>query len=67
MNPPTTTQVVVRLLIVVIRGLEEEKSVHQHRGRRIVVAFTFASALLVPVISAGAQAPTNKHPLTTRK
>jgi hyperosmotically inducible protein len=29
---------------------------YQHRGRRIVVAFTLASALLVPVISA-AQAP----------
>jgi hyperosmotically inducible protein len=34
---------------------------HQHRGRRIVVAFTFASALLVPVISAGAQAPADKQ------
>jgi hyperosmotically inducible periplasmic protein len=30
---------------------------YQHRGRRIVVAFTLASALLVPVVSAGAQAP----------
>ncbi len=34
---------------------------HQHRGRRIVVAFTLASALLVPVISAGAQAPVDKQ------
>jgi hyperosmotically inducible periplasmic protein len=33
---------------------------HQHRGRRIVVAFTLASALLVP-ISAGAQAPADKQ------
>ena len=30
---------------------------YQHRGRRIVVAFTLASALLVPVTPAGAQAP----------
>jgi hyperosmotically inducible periplasmic protein len=34
---------------------------YQHRGRRIVVAFTLASALLVPVISAGAQAPADKQ------
>jgi hypothetical protein len=44
-------------IVVVIRCLEEEKCMYQHRGRRIVVAFTLASALLVPVISAGAQAP----------
>jgi hyperosmotically inducible protein len=34
---------------------------YQHRGRRIVVAFTLASALLVAVISAGAQAPADKQ------
>jgi hyperosmotically inducible periplasmic protein len=34
---------------------------YQHRGRRIVVAFALASALLVPVISAGAQAPADKQ------
>jgi hyperosmotically inducible protein len=34
---------------------------YQHRGRRIVVAFTLASALLVPVISAGGQAPADKQ------
>jgi hyperosmotically inducible periplasmic protein len=34
---------------------------HQYRGRRIIVAFTLASALLVPVISAGAQAPADKQ------
>jgi hyperosmotically inducible periplasmic protein len=61
MNPPTTSQVVIWLLIVVIRCLEEEKCMYQHRGRRIVVAFSLASALLVPVISAGAQAPADKQ------
>jgi hyperosmotically inducible protein len=61
MNPTNTSQVVVRLLIVVIRCLEEEKCMYQHRGRRIVVAFTLASALLVPGISAGAQAPADKQ------
>jgi hyperosmotically inducible periplasmic protein len=34
---------------------------YQHRGRRIVVAFSLASALLVPVISAGGQAPADKQ------
>jgi hyperosmotically inducible periplasmic protein len=34
---------------------------YQHRGRRIVVAFTLASALVVPVISAGGQAPADKQ------
>ena len=30
---------------------------HQHRGRRLVAAFAVASALLLPVRSAGAQQP----------
>jgi hyperosmotically inducible periplasmic protein len=67
MNPPTTSQVVIWLLIVVIRCLEEEKCMYQHRGRRIVVAFSLASALLVPVISAGAQAPAKQTPADNTK
>src|SRR4029453_5482910 len=61
MNPPNHLACGRRLLIVVIRCLEEEKCMHQHRRRRIVVAFTLASALLVPVITAGAQAPADKQ------
>jgi len=39
---------------------------HQHRGRRIAVAFTIAGALLVPVFSAGAQTPPDNTKVNKR-
>jgi hyperosmotically inducible protein len=39
---------------------------HQHRGRRVVVAFAVASALLIPVFSAGAQTPPDNTKVNKR-
>ena len=57
--------VVVGLLIVVIRRRRGEVYVSAS-CRRIVVAFTLASALLVPVISAGAQTPADNTKVNKR-
>jgi hypothetical protein len=56
-NPePTkaTHTVVDGLLIVVVRRLEE-KCMYQRRGRGVITALVVVSALLIPVVSAGAQ------------
>jgi hyperosmotically inducible periplasmic protein len=39
---------------------------HQHRGRRVVVAFAVASALLIPAFSAGAQTPPDNTKINKR-
>ena len=39
---------------------------HQHRGRRIVVALAAAGALLVPAFSAGAQTPADNTKINKR-
>ena len=39
---------------------------HQHRGRRLVLAFAVASALLIPVVPAGAQTPADNTKVNTR-
>jgi hyperosmotically inducible periplasmic protein len=39
---------------------------HQHRGRRVAVAFTVASALLIPAFSAGAQTPADNTKVNKR-
>jgi hyperosmotically inducible protein len=39
---------------------------HQHRGRRLAVAFAIAGALLVPVFSAGAQTPPDNTKVNKR-
>jgi hyperosmotically inducible periplasmic protein len=39
---------------------------HQHRGRRIVVAFAVAGALLAPVVPAAAQTPADNTKVNTR-
>jgi hyperosmotically inducible protein len=49
--------VVDGLLIVVVRRLEQEKYMYQHRGRGVLTALVVVSVLLIPVIPAGAQTP----------
>ena len=39
---------------------------YQHRGRRIVLAFAVASALLIPVVPAGAQTPADNTKVNKR-
>ena len=39
---------------------------HQQRGRRVVVAFAVAGALLIPVFSAGAQVPPDNTKVNKR-
>jgi hyperosmotically inducible protein len=50
----------------VVRRLEEEICMHQHRGRRAVSALALAGALLIPVFSAAAQTPADNTKVNKR-
>jgi hypothetical protein len=58
--------VVDGLLIVVVRRLEQEKYMYQRRGRGVLTALVVVSALLIPVVSAGAQTPADNTKVNKR-